>query len=140
MSDDSTAQCEYRTTEVPIGCSCGARLENSTRDYQNTIEATRDGFDELRNPASPFSFCYNSLLTLGQDGQGYEIRRQSIALLGHLEMFTNSTLAQRIQQLEKELLIFRQVLDRTITGLLVETDLDKYYCFVSVASIQNAVL
>lgn len=124
----ATTQCEFRSREVPVSCSCGSGLENSIRDYQETREATCDESDEY--PASPFGFCANSLRSLGC---GYEIHNERIAPSANLEVFNDSTLSERIGQMENQLRLFRKVLDRTIVGLLVETDRDKCFCLVSVA-------
>ena len=128
-SNTSTSQCVFKSEEVPVRCSCGYRLEEATSDHRDFINSTCVLFDELQNPDSPFSFCENSLLTLGN---GYQIeKRPVLSLFPELEVFTEASLRERVEQLERQLLVFRQVLDRTITGALIGTDSDKCFCLVS---------
>lgn len=130
-SDSTSTQCEFKSSEVPVSCSCGEDLEKSRRDHEQELNATCELFDELKNPASNFSFCENSLRTLISSSLGYRIEKLYVNCSNDTGVFNSSSLQEKLSKMEQQLGLFRRVLDRTIAGLLVKSDRDKCFCFVS---------
>lgn len=106
-----------------VSCSCEEPLMNARRDYQKLLNSACASFNEIEDP-SDFSFCTNTLRRAG-----YEISKEFIdsPMYGLDEASLNMTL----REMEKQLRIFRVVLDRTLSGILAESDSSKCFCFVS---------
>lgn len=138
----STSECSVRS-EKTIECSCGDPLLESISRYQAEIKnSTCSSFKELDDPSSKFSFCAHALRGLGC---GYEIypvmlnttdRSVNISGVG-VDVFTESSLKKKIEEIEDHLRVFKRVLDRTIIGVLIEAQFSKCACFVSFTTVKR---
>lgn len=115
-----------------VSCTCEEPLMNARRGYEERLNSACAWFDEIED-ASDFSFCTNTLLRAG-----YEISKEFIdaPTFGLDEASLNRTL----RELENQLRIFRVVLDRTLSGILAESDSSKCFCFVSDCFVSELTL
>lgn len=120
------------TCSGEVRCACQESLMESRRQYQEELNATCAWFDEVEDP-SEFSFCTNTLRRAG-----YEVWKENVSQefieshnMSRVDAFDDSMLKRRLKEMDRQLRIFRMVLDRTISGILIETELAKCFCFVS---------
>lgn len=136
-----TSECSVRS-EKKIECSCGDPLLESISRYQDEIKnSTCSSFKELDDPSSNFSFCTHALRALGC---GYEIypvmlntTDRSVNTSGVVDVFNESSLRDKIEEIEERLRDFKRVLDRTIIGVLIEAQFSKCACFVSFTTVKR---
>ena len=130
QSDDT---CEFRSRSVPVSCSCGSTLIKSNQKYEDSLNATCDSYAQLENCSSLINFCNSSLASLVAPGQGYSIHKVPVPADSSTSgmFFTKDSLEERMCEMEGELRVFRRVLDRTLAGVLIETEPTKCFCFVS---------
>lgn len=126
-------------TDTDVRCSCGDPLRYTRDRYEEKLNSTCLWFEEVEEPeeGSPFSFCENTLR-----GGGYEVTMENSSL-GSLEadtLFNKTSLRKRVVEMERRLRIFKTVLDRTITGILVDKKHSKCFCFVSTVCVCVCVL
>ncbi len=130
---ENDTECVF-SSEVKVKCSCGDELRKTRDKYKDTVMMTCDRYDELSDSSSPLSICDRSLSDLQR---GYKIC--SVGADGTLDplSFTNSSLAKKVQEIEKQVELFRVILDRTITGVLVASNFSKCLCLVSGLQIED---
>lgn len=125
-------------TSQGVQCSCGDPLRRARDEYEREISSTCCNYDIVEDNSSIFSFCADSLqwLSIGHSsiGQGYKIIMvDTVVDDDDLLVFNESTLEERIKEVESYLRVFKNVLDRTTSGVLAESDYTKCFCFVSVS-------
>ena len=130
-------ECEFGS-EVKVRCSCGRQLRETRDKYKQMVTRRCERYDELSVPSSPFSFCESSLRDLFVDLQpGYKLCRMSVDALSGSNVdqsldqpFNDSSLRNRVREIEQQIALFRIILDRTITGVLVDSNSSKCLCLV----------
>ena len=114
-----------------LPCLCGDSLIMAHELYRKRLLDTCTNYS-VTEDMSPFSFCSEALLSLG-----YNIEKSYVTddLISNSSFengtFSNITLAEMISSLKSSMLVFQEVLKRTIVGVLVETEGQRCSCLVS---------
>lgn len=132
-----TSECSV-LSEKKIECSCGDPLLESISRYQAEIgNSTCSSFKELDDPSSKFSFCTHALRALGCGYEIYPVMLNRSVNISGVDIFTESSLKDKIEEIEDRLRVFKRVLDRTIIGVLIEAQFSKCACFVSFTTVKR---
>ena len=119
------------STCTSVQCSCGGPLRQAKDEYEQEISSTCSSYDIVEDNSSIFSFCADSL-HWSNKRQGYKIIMVDTDVDGDMLVFNESSLEEKMKEIEGFLRIFKNVLDRTTSGVLAQSDNTKCFCFVSV--------
>ncbi len=124
----SNESCTVGTRK--LSCLCGDELIKSHRIYREQLNNTCSGYYDGVRSDSPFSFCDEVFQSLG-----YEIKMENASLaVGGVEvsLLNQSQLAVKVRSVEANLDMYKRILDRTLVGVLIETEEHRCSCFVSI--------
>ena len=114
-----------------LKCLCGNTLINSWEDYEKKLEASCD-FYSMTNESHPLSFCNTTLHNMGFNITLKNLTGETSSdNSSDIHAFNNSKLMDKKIELESYLRAFKRVLDRTIVGVLIRSNLSRCTCFVS---------
>ena len=115
------------TDDKSVSCSCGRLLSEDQGVVEDRLKATCAQYENIEDQ-SDFSFCTESL-----ERAGFEITKESVDVaIPMVYTFNESMLNALLRDMEDQLRIFKMVLDRTVSGILAESNTAKCFCFVSV--------
>ena len=128
-SSNSGNTCPYDDQQVKnLDCMCGENLLKQQEDIQDRLNRTCKYYEEhIGQISSPLGFCERSLIGLGRcvTFEPYPDDNSTI-------VYNVSSLMAKIKEIDRILLGYFGVLDRTLVGVYLRTEGHRCQCLVSV--------